>query len=116
VLHRPDDDYEEDEMKMTLEHPDNPDLKAQAGTDRALGWFCTVREEGRMRADYDAMADGYDGLQGLLKTLIAHGWFTRDDLEEAIRLVPHLEPEEMNDPGVARAADIYERLKEIGAC
>ena len=102
-------------MKMTLEHPDNADIKAQVGIDRALGWFCTVRERGRLRADYDGMAEGYDGIQGLLKTLIAHGWFTRDDLEEAIRLLPHLEPDEMEDPGVARAADIYERLKTMGA-
>lgn len=42
----PEDDYEEDEMKMTLKHPDNSDLKAQTGIDRALGWFCTVRERG----------------------------------------------------------------------
>ncbi len=100
-------------MKMILDHPDNADLKAQVGIDRALGWFCTVRERGRLRADYDGMAEGYDGLQGLLKTLIAHGWFTTEDLEEAIRLLPHLERDEIEDPGVARAAGIYERLKAM---
>ena len=115
MLRCPGDDHEENEMKMMLDHPDNPDLEAQVGSDRALGWFCTVRDRGRLRAEYDGMADGYDGLQGLLETLIAYGWFTREDLEEAVRLLPHLEPEEMDDPGVARAADIYERLKEMGA-
>jgi len=39
-----------------------------------------VRDGGRLRADYDSMANGYDGLQGLAKTLITHGWFTSDDL------------------------------------
>jgi hypothetical protein len=115
LTEEPDDDCEDDNMKMTLEQPDNADIKANVGIDRVLGWFCTVREKGRLRADYDGIAEGYDGLQGLLKTLIAHGWFTRDDLEEAIRVLPHLEPEEMDDPGVAPAAEIYERLKEMGA-
>ena len=67
-------------MKTALDHPTNADIKAQLGIDRALGWFCTVRDGGRLRADYDSMADGYDGLQGLVKTLITHGWFTSDDL------------------------------------
>ena len=115
VLDDPDDNYEEDEMKTTLDHPTEPDINAHVGIDRALGWFCTVREQGRLRANYDGMAEGYDGLQGLLKTLIAHGSFTKVDLEEAIRLLPHLEPHEMDDPGVARAADTYERLKEMAA-
>ena len=102
-------------MKRTLDHPENADMKIQVRIDRAIGWFCTVRERRRLRIDYDEMADGYDGLPGLLKTLIAHGWLTRDDLEEAIRLLPHLDSEEMDDPGVARAADIYQRLKEMAA-
>ena len=102
-------------MKMKLKHPDNTDRTAQVGIDRALGWFCTVRERGRLRADYDGMAEGYDGIQGLLKTLIAEGWFRRDDLEEAVRLLPHLEPNDIEDPCVARAAEIYERLKKMAA-
>ena len=60
--------------------PDQCRHQGPVGHRLCLGWFCTVRDGGRLRADYDSMANGYDGLQGLAKTLITHGWFTSDDL------------------------------------
>lgn len=91
--------------QFKLKHSTEKKLVATYGWDRALGYFVEVpAAKGppkRARAEYDAVQPGYDHaepLKGALYFLAAQGFFSIDQLEEAISASQHQLPEEMEEP------------------
>lgn len=66
-------------------------VRVTYGYDAASGYFVRIRRgyPGREIADYDRHSDGYNGLQGLLKTLVSAGIFTAQETADAVNLVFH---------------------------
>jgi hypothetical protein len=100
-------------MRITLDHPTNSSLRAACGVDRAIGFFCEIRESGKIVEEYDLLSESVNTLKGLLGVLVRHGFFSRDVLEEALILLMDIEdPESIKDERVRSAADLVVRLKK----
>jgi hypothetical protein len=81
-------------MRFRLDHPVHTAVYAEYGHDRALGFFVTVRGKHGRRLDYDALHGDYAGLAGALAFLAKGGFFTLEDLYEALL---HVEQESEED-------------------
>lgn len=81
------------------------------GFDSACGWFGTVWRTGRLEDSLDALEGHRADLQAVLKLLTYHGFFSEEDVTEALRLLPHKEWEEIEHPGTREAARVIEQLK-----
>jgi len=71
---------------MTITHPTNPDITATLGFDHAIKFFVDITSK-RRRFSYSAIEPGYDHerpLWGALRFLAAHGFYTEDDLHDAL--------------------------------
>lgn len=58
------------------------------GIDSSGGFFCTVVRAGEPDVRYDQTTEGYDKLEGLLKTLVKEGVLTSAGIAEAYDLLP----------------------------
>ncbi len=100
---------------MTTEEPDSP-VEIAYGFDRVLGFFCSVRLGRSARFDYDSTAAGYDGLPGLLAGLVRIGCFERDDVGEALRLLPIVDAlDDIEDRTVRLVAKLIVDLRMAAA-
>ena len=91
------------------------------GFDKAapgIGWFATVQllsskgsQPGRIVAKVDALVTGETTLGQVLTLLTTWGFWSEDDFSEALALLPHMFPVEM-DPGPRKVAEVFEALKE----
>lgn len=81
-------------MRFRLDHPIHPGVYATYGHDHALGFWIEVHGKHGRRLDYDALHGDYAGLAGGLAFLAKGGFFTLDDLYEALHHVEHEEEEE----------------------
>jgi hypothetical protein len=98
--------------QFLLRHPDGQQ-HARYGWDHAVSYFVEVRRGGRIVATYDALAEAFDAarpLEGALRFLIESGFFTQEELEEAIGLGAALLLEEMEEP-LRRVAEVVGNLK-----
>jgi len=93
-----------------LRHPGRRRTQADYGFDRFLGFFVTVFVGGGVEAEYDRTQPGYDDLNGALRFLVAHGFFTPGALDEAIALSMTHDHEEL-PPEVRRVAEVFHRLQ-----
>ena len=100
-----------------VDHPDG--MYALVGFDADRGWIAELLDvQGRLGDEYDAFTSGEEStVQGILRFLIGHEFFTAADVTEAVAdWLPHItEVEEIDDPGVRRAADVILALRMIGA-
>ena len=58
------------------------------GNDDQRGFFCTVVRGKEKIAEYDRVTVGYDGLEGLLRVLIAAGILTAEGVATAFDWLP----------------------------
>ncbi len=73
--------------QFRLTHPADPRRSARYGWDHAVGCFVEVIENRRVVVKYDVLNPGYDAvrpLEGALLVLSAAGFFSCDDIGEAI--------------------------------
>mgnify|MGYP006971708755 CR=1 FL=1 len=82
------------------------------GFDAACGWFGTVRKSGRLLGSVDALEGNRADLSAVLRLLTDHGFFSADDVAEALWLLPHQEWEEITSSGTRLAAQVIEQLKQ----
>jgi len=76
------------------------------GLDPAIGFFCRVTTSRAVLLDYDNLRAGYDALPGLLRGLVTARIVDQDDVDEATRVLPHIED-------VGTIADEHVRLVAI---
>lgn len=84
--------------QFRLPHPTDPKRRARYGWDHAVGFFVEVIEHRRLVAKYDVLNPGYDAgapLEGAIRVLSREGFFTVDDIGEAIVRGMHELPDEM---------------------
>jgi len=83
------------------------------GYDHAVGYFVRIRKGKKVIADYDMFSDNYNGLQGLLRTLVAAGVFTAQETADAVNLVFQTDNvETLRDEDVGLAAMVVMRLTD----
>ena len=61
------------------------------GNDVERGFFCTVTRDGETVAEYNVTSPNYDGLEGLLQTLVSTGILTAAGVAEAFDLMPEVD-------------------------
>jgi len=96
--------------KFKLDHPTENGTTAEYGEDGALGFFVEVRKPKQRNACYDATHPGYDHLNGALRFLMKHGFYTQDDLEDALVWLQD-DCESRTTPAVRRAIDVVSHFK-----
>lgn len=104
-------------MRATLEHPaEKSKLVAHYGLNGALSWWCEIRQEGRLVAEYDALSCGQaTSPTGILRLLVEHGFITEEDIHEAKGWLVEVEDlDDIDEPGARRAAEVIEKLKAAG--
>jgi len=72
--------------KITIERPTDPKIHAEAGFDHAIHWFGDVIRPG-YRSSYSRIERNYDQerpLWGLLAFLAGEGFYSLDDLTDAL--------------------------------
>ena len=77
------------------------------GYDYVLGYFVRIRKgyPGKEIASYDNQTEGYDGLRGLLRTLVSAGVFTATEVADAVNLVFQTsDVDKLDSEDVGRAA------------
>jgi hypothetical protein len=99
--------------RFRIDHPHRPDLHAEAGHDAVLSFFVDVMKGERAIKSYDFFAPSFNRarpLMGCLDFLVAEGFFTGDELNDALVFLQdgHLEA---LPPGVARTVDVVVRFK-----
>ena len=67
--------------------------------------------DGTQVHEYDRIHPGYDGLAGALAYLVAFGFFTEDELHDALDRLVHELPEDM-PPKLAEVARVVLNLKQ----
>jgi hypothetical protein len=97
-------------MRFALKHPKRKRLKATYGWDLALGFFVEIEDDGVCTLEYDRVHPPYDELNGALRLLVAEGFLSASDVDDAVRLGGALLPHEM-DPGPGRAAVVIDDFK-----
>lgn len=102
-------------MRFDVQHPSDPTVRAEVGLDHAVGFFITTYKGRRVVRQYDALHRGYNGLPGLLAALVAHGFFTEDDVLLARQELAHRGAGEVEDRDVRRAAEVIENLRAAAA-
>jgi len=86
------------------------------GWDAALGVFLVARRGRKLLLDYDATTHGYDGLQGLLRALVASGVFSRDEVEAGLDALIQVESvEDIPEPAPRAVATIVQTTKLAAA-
>ena len=93
-------------------------MVAAYGWDRALSWFCEVRQGGRLLEDYDGLqaAPEPSTVAGILLMLVDHGFLQRGAVPEAETLLKIVdEVDEIEDPGVKLAAEVLVNLRLAAA-
>lgn len=71
-------------MRFEIEHPTEANVTADYGWDHAVEFFVTVYAADGAVTTYDRLQRGYTHLDGALRFLAKHGFFSIDELEEAL--------------------------------
>jgi hypothetical protein len=98
--------------RFRIDHPTNPHLHVIAGADHMLGFFVELRREDRSRPikSLDLFTLGRAvTLQDCFEFLIEHGFFTGEELHDALIAIQH--GEEDVPSGVHRVMDIVMEFK-----
>lgn len=82
---------------MELRHPDKENVSASYGWDWAIGFFVVVSEDGYAVVEYDKLQPGKNTLDGAMRLLAEHGFFTVDDYEKGLERSQYQEAREMPD-------------------
>jgi len=99
-------------MRFFIQHPSNSNLRASYGWDHAVGWFLTVESDGEVEAEYDQRLNPEMlQLAEVLEKFLLHGFFNREDLEEALKQMQSMEYNEM-EPALAKIVDVVSNLKQ----
>jgi hypothetical protein len=98
-------------MRFQLKHPKTRRTRAHYGRDHSIGYFVEIRQGERLVEEYDRLHKGYDELNGALRFLVRHGLLTEADLGLAAGLVAAVGSQQIEDPGVRRAAEVIENLQ-----
>ena len=78
-----------------------------------LGFFLAVIRGGRKEIDYDIVAEGYDGLAGLLRSLVSTRIVPQDAVDRALELMPVVEDvADIEDDDARLVATIVTRVKD----
>ena len=101
-------------MRFEIKHPTDADVTADYGWDRAVEFFVTVYLADGEVASYDRLHRGYAHLDGALRFLAKHGFFSVDELEESLMRMGDERPEDMPDP-FRGCAEIVMNLKGAAA-
>lgn len=99
--------------QFRLRHPTDPQGSAHYGWDGVIGWFVELRRSGRVVGCYDALKPGYDAerpLEGALQTLVDAGFFSHDDIGEAVMRGEEELPEDMPEP-IRRVAYVIRNFR-----
>ena len=98
--------------RFRIDHPLKPELHAEAGYDPVMGFFVDVMREGRSRPvksydHFNPMFNRERPLIGCLDFLVSEGFFTGDQLEDALVFLQDGEPE----PDDMRVVDVVSEFK-----
>ena len=86
------------------------------GWEIALGFFLVARKGRRTLLDYDVTSNAYDGLQGLLRALVAAGLFSMDEVEAGLDALLQVESvENIPEPAPRAVAIIVHHVKLAAA-
>jgi len=99
-------------VRINLRHPQDGAVVAAVGFDHACGWFGTVRRSGRLVASLDALEGHKADLQAVITLLTDYGFFSEEDVAEALSLLPHKEWDELEHPSTREAGRVIELLKQ----
>ena len=78
-----------------------------------LGFFVAVIRGGRKEIDYDIVTEGYDGLAGLLRSLVSTRIVPQDAVDRALELMPVVEDvADIEDDDARLVATIVTRVKD----
>lgn len=100
-----------------VEHPAGTH-HAFIGYDDTVGWYAEVWDRlGRLCDEYDGLATSSPTTTaGVLRCLAGHGFFSLDDVADAVGFLPHIDDaNDVPDEGVRRAVRVILTLKKIGA-
>jgi hypothetical protein len=100
--------------RFRIDHAHRPDLHAEAGHDPVLGFFVDVMREGRDRPvkSYDHFHPAFNRprpLMGCLDFLASEGFFTGDELHDA--LIAIQDGEDNVPSGVQRTIEVVMQFK-----
>jgi hypothetical protein len=103
--------------RFRVDHPSDPNLHVIAGVDHMLGLFVELCRTGRSRPikTLDFFTAGKPvTMSACFEFLIEHGFFTRDDLEDALTAVADdTNPKDLPS-GIARTVDVVMSFKAAG--
>jgi hypothetical protein len=92
-------------LRFRIDHPTRTDMHAEAGHDPVMGFFVDVMQGHRVIKSYDFFHPLFNRtrpLLGCLDFLVSEGFFTGDELEDALVCLQDGEPE----PSDMRVVDI----------
>jgi hypothetical protein len=99
--------------RFRIDHPSRPNIHAEAGHDPVLGFFVDVMREGRDRPlkSYNHFSPTFNRarpLLGCLDFLVAEGFFTGEQLEDALAVFA----DDLDVPTrLVRVVEVIERFK-----
>jgi len=100
--------------RFRLDHPTRPNVHAAYGHDAVLGFYVDVMRGHRVIKSYDHFHPLFNRarpLMGGLDFLVAEGFFTADDLEDALIVIA----DDLDVPKrLARVVEVIERFKSEG--
>jgi hypothetical protein len=97
--------------RFRIEHPSKPELHAEAGHDPVLSFYVDIMKGQRVIKSYDHFHPLFNRqrpLLGCLDFLVSQGFFTGEQLEDALVYVQDGWPEPTE--GVMRVVEIVERF------
>lgn len=101
--------------RFKIDHPIKRELHAEAGHDPVVGFYVDVMHSHRVIKSYDFFKPLFNRarpLMGCLDFLVSEGFFTTDELHEA--LIAIQDGEEHVPSGVLRTVDVVMGFKAAG--
>ncbi|MBI2378013.1 MAG: hypothetical protein HYV07_28690 [Deltaproteobacteria bacterium] len=109
--------------RFKIKHPADEATRAHYGTDPFLSWWVEVHQKDKVIESYDGISPDDSTMEGLLRVLVRHGFFSEFDVAEAHSWLPHVEDlseigdgeDKEADESVQRAATVISNLKGAAA-